>query len=198
MRILPIDPGTAGSEADAWLADGESLVLSHSAIRIRTMRLTQLEHAEHLRAVACHEFVRSLKTDIRKRQPCAAPDVLASCRGTPVEKSNLLIALLRSCGIPSRLRIYLRDDGRLHPVVEARVALRWIATDRHHTEGGTSWDGQSNAIASCATARDCGVFHGSHELKALLAARTRQPGSEPGAIRSWLASWTSRATNARA
>jgi hypothetical protein len=129
----------------AWLCDREGLGLDCAAVRIKAMQLTQLQHQDRLKAVACHDFVRALPFELSNRKAHAAPQVLSAGGGTALEKGNLFVALLRCSAIPARLRMYaLASDHlrglvggpgiALHPVVEAYVAQRWVGSDTFHLD----------------------------------------------------------------
>jgi hypothetical protein len=130
---------------DTWLCEREALGLDCAAIRIKAMQLTQLRHRDAEKAVACHDFVRAVTFELNNRRAHAAPHVLSSGAGTALEKGNLLVALMRCCGIPSRLRMYALTGDHLrglvswqtivlHPVVEALVAQRWVGADTFHLD----------------------------------------------------------------
>ena len=119
---------------------------SSGAVRIKAMQLTQLLHDERARAVKCHNFVRRIELQIRSG-PCRPVErVLVSRRATALEKTDLLIALLRSCSIEARLRIYsiqsahlrglVADPARMaiHPVLEVRLGTGWLQVDTHHLD----------------------------------------------------------------
>jgi hypothetical protein len=128
-----------------WLDDHSALGLDCAAIRIKALQLTQLQHHETQKAVACHDFVRAIPFESSHRRANAASHVLSAGGGTATEKANLLVALLRCSAIPSRLRMFALAGDHLrglassqgvvlHPVVEAFVAQRWIGTDTFHLD----------------------------------------------------------------
>jgi hypothetical protein len=108
-----------------------------------SMRLTQLRRSIPEKAQACFEFVQS----IRFRWPAfseaaTAPQVLRRGFGDSFTKGTLLIALLRACGIPARLRVatvpntlfegLLKTNYRRvpHAYVEAFIN-KWQGVDAH-------------------------------------------------------------------
>jgi len=130
---------------ESWLGDHGVLGLACAATRIKALQLTQLLHGERFKAVACHDFVRSVPLQWSARRTRGAGQVLSTGRGTAMEKADLLVALLRSSGIAARLRVYSLPADHLrgiagaqatvlHPVVEAFLANRWVGTDTFHLD----------------------------------------------------------------
>lgn len=140
-----------------WLSDPPSLRVQCSALRIKAMQLTQLLPDESLRAIACHDHVRALQLRFEIRPPRAVPDVMRSPAGTAMEKSDFLVALLRACGMPARLRVYsvrahhlrgLVDDVEtvVHPIVEVSIKRRWVAVDTHHLDVALAIGGRTKLL----------------------------------------------------
>src|SRR3954466_14528241 len=94
---------TATMTLAQWVGDSQALGLERPALRIKATQLTQLLARNEQKAVACHDFVRSLRFQPGGRACRTAPQVLSAAAGTSIEKSNLLVALLRSVGIAARL-----------------------------------------------------------------------------------------------
>jgi len=120
------------------------LEIQHPRIRLLGVRLTQLKRLPHEKALACHEHVRALPFGcLGDGTGVPALTVLARGRGDCHTKSTLLVALLRSVGIPSRLRFFTMSADFLrgiieldglsvqHCCVEMWLAERWIAVDTH-------------------------------------------------------------------
>lgn len=140
-----------------WLNDRPSIRIISAATRIKAMQLTQLLHHQHLRGVACHDFVRALKLQLVKRPARCAAEVINGGAGTALEKSNELVALLRSCAIPARLHVYAvrahhlrgltHEPGTvLHPIVEAFIGGRWVATDTYHLDMARAVGGRAKLL----------------------------------------------------
>jgi transglutaminase-like putative cysteine protease len=135
------------SESDdtkRWLANTPLLDLGHPKIRLLAARLTQLKRTPRDQAVACYEYVRRMPFGcIADSTGTGAVAVLRAGMGDCHTKSTLLLALLRSLGIPSRLRfVTLRPDflhGIIdtggqpieHGYVEAWLGGEWVATDSY-------------------------------------------------------------------
>ncbi|MBI2771986.1 MAG: transglutaminase domain-containing protein [Burkholderiales bacterium] len=137
--------GAADAQPPArWIQDTALLQHDHPKVRLLGMKLTQLKSGNRDKAVACFEYVRSLKFS------CAVDavhmpsvEVLAARMGDGFSKSTLFIALLRSVGIPARLRIvllrpsYMRGisggDGSVveHAFTEVLVDREWLGVDTY-------------------------------------------------------------------
>lgn len=127
-----------------WLLDTPLLGLNHPKIRLLAMRLTQLQPGTRQKALACFEYIRAMPFGcLPDCNSVPALTVLQRKRGDCHTKSTLFVALLRSIGIPSRLRFFtLRADflrgvidlGQLpieHCCVEVLVNEHWVAVDSH-------------------------------------------------------------------
>src|SRR6476661_2116885 len=140
-----------GAERDApgrWLASTPLLDLEDPRLAIRATSLTQLASSDRAKALAIYGFV--------KRMPYRRPfkmshrrarEVLDSGWGDGPDKATLMVALLRSVGVPARLRM-VRMDGRIMrglvdrldaiswPFVEVWLDDRWIRTDTYIFDAG--------------------------------------------------------------
>ncbi|MDB5872558.1 MAG: hypothetical protein JWQ07_2000 [Ramlibacter sp.] len=127
-----------------WLRDTPLLQLDHPKVRLLAIRLTQLRSGQREKAIACFEFVRKLAfTCPMDAVKMLSTEVLAARTGDGFSKSTLFIALLRSAGIPARLRMvllrpaYLRGisgvGGRFveHAFTEVLVQDEWLAVDSY-------------------------------------------------------------------
>lgn len=127
-----------------WLRNTPLLDIHHPRIRLLAVRLTQLQYGARDKARACFEHIRSLPFGcIGSGTGVAALAVLQHGRGDCHTKSTLLVAMLRSLEIPSRLRfVSLRPDflrGIIdlgsqpieHCCVEVLLDGQWQAIDSH-------------------------------------------------------------------
>ena len=131
-------------DATRWLANTKLLQHDHPKIRLLALKLTQLHGGAMQKSLACYRYVRNLPF------ACAANaattpsvEVLAARVGDGGTKSTLLIALLRSLGIPARARVVtlkpdiLRgfvdlDEGPVpHVFCEVLVEGEWLGVDSY-------------------------------------------------------------------
>jgi hypothetical protein len=135
-------------EPSHWLEDTEGLQCEHPAIRLMAQRLTQLHRSARGRAVACFGFVRSLPFRWPPGEEyITAPEVLKRGWGDCFAKGTLFVSLLRSVGIPARLRVAAMPseifDGLLatdqssvmHAYVEVMIGASWLGVDAHVMDG---------------------------------------------------------------
>jgi hypothetical protein len=124
---------------DEWLQDSAALDLA--AVHLQAKRLTQLLPQDRAKARACHDFVRRIRLGFASGPARTAPEVLQATQANALEKGTLLVALLRCCGIPARLRVFAVSGEHLqglhdvelttHSIVEAHVEGRWVRTDTY-------------------------------------------------------------------
>ncbi|WP_167772793.1 transglutaminase-like domain-containing protein [Ramlibacter humi] len=126
-----------------WLGATALLDLEDPRLRVRARSLTQLCKTEREKVLSVYAFVKRLPfTKPLKLQPRTARQVLDAGRGDSPDKATLLVALLRSAGIPARLHWYefngevmrglvpsLSSGGR--PAVEVWAQGRWVGTDTY-------------------------------------------------------------------
>ena len=106
-------------EETRWVVDTPLLQLEHPRIRLLAMRLAQLKRSPREQAVACFAHIRSLPFGcIADSTGTSALAVLRAGMGDCHTKSTLLIALLRSLGIPSRLRFVTLSPEFLHGIID--------------------------------------------------------------------------------
>jgi transglutaminase-like putative cysteine protease len=135
--ITTDDPGR-------WVIDTPLLQFDHPRIRLLAMRLGQLKRSPREQAVACFAHIRSLPFGcIADSTGTSALSVLRAGMGDCHTKSTLLIALLRSLGIPSRLRFVTLKPDFLHGIIdtggqpiehgytEVLLEGRWQAVDSY-------------------------------------------------------------------
>lgn len=137
-------PGEPVDDPQRWLVNTPLLDIQHPRIRLLGLRLTQLRHQAADKAMACFQHVRALPFGcLGDGTGVPALTVLQRGRGDCHTKSTLLVALLRSVGIPSRLRFFTMPSGFLqdiidleglpiqHCCVEMLLDRRWVAVDTH-------------------------------------------------------------------
>jgi hypothetical protein len=138
---------TAQIEKDSpsrWLRAGPQLDIRSTKLRTRMMALTQLLPTEREKAVAIHDYVKSLHFGcVADYSQLKATDVLKLGSGDCFSKGTLMVALLRAAGIPARLRFFslpvhflrgivdLDDASIMHAVTEVYLNERWLLTDSY-------------------------------------------------------------------
>ncbi|MCY7318851.1 MAG: transglutaminase-like domain-containing protein [Ramlibacter sp.] len=136
-------PGAALESPEHYLGTSALLDLQDSKLRLRARSLTQLCKTDREKAMALHNYVKRLTFErpfkLRLR---TAREVMKAGRGDAADKSALLVALLRLCNIPARIRfVELRGDimrglgastaPTPRPVVEIWLGTRWVRTDTY-------------------------------------------------------------------
>jgi len=123
------------------------LDLENSKLRLRAQSLTQLAQTDVQKAVLVHDFVKSLPFGcVAGFDHVSASAVLKHGRGDCHSKGTLFVALLRSAGLPARLRFVslpasflwgifdLGDSVITHAVGEVHLQGRWVQTDTYVTD----------------------------------------------------------------
>ena len=113
----------------------------------RPCAFTQLATTETQKAVCVHDFVKSLPFGcVAGFDHVPAAGVLKAGRGDCHTKGTLFVAMLRSVGIPARLRFVTLPSAFLkgiidmpqgtitHAVAEVYLDGRWIQTDTYVTD----------------------------------------------------------------
>jgi transglutaminase-like putative cysteine protease len=131
-------------DAQRWLRDTPLLQYEHPKLRVLAKKLTQLKATPRERAVACFNHIRSLPFGcIADSTGTSSLAVLRAGMGDCHTKGTLLVALLRSLAIPSRLRFVTLKPDFLHgildtggePIEHAYVEVLledcWLAVDSH-------------------------------------------------------------------
>jgi hypothetical protein len=126
-----------------WLGTTPLLDLDDSKLRLKARSLVQLCRTERDKALAIYRFVKQLPYTKRiKLTYPTARDVLKSRGGDGDDKVTLLIALMRSAGIPARVR-YMEMRGEMlrglipgntpaaRPLAEFWLGGRWVRTDTY-------------------------------------------------------------------
>ena len=131
------------SSPDLWLGTTPILDLGDDRLRLRARTLTQLRASPLEQAIAIYGYVKALRFFVPTHLTAAtAREVLDDKGGSWYGKSTLLIALLRLCHIPARLRmvrlgpqhwrgLVITTKPVNHPMVEIWLGDRWQRTDTH-------------------------------------------------------------------
>jgi hypothetical protein len=141
-----------GAEADAprlWLGSTPLLDLDDPKLRLRVHSLTQLCKNDREKAVSLYRFVKRLPVakPFRMRLPTAR-QVLDAGRGDARSKATLAVAMLRTAGIPARIRwITLRGEVLRglttampevnRPLLEVWLEGAWQQTDTYIYDADT-------------------------------------------------------------
>ncbi len=127
-----------------WLRGTRQLDVMAPKLRTKTLSLTQLLHTEREKAVALHDFVKSLPFGcVADYADMTAESVLKLGYGDCFTKGMLLVAMLRCAEVPARLRFaslpvhFLRgiiepeESTIMHAMAEVLIENRWIVTDSY-------------------------------------------------------------------
>jgi hypothetical protein len=125
-----------------WLHSTPLLDLDDSKLRLKARSLVQLRRTDRDKALAIYSFVKRLPYAKRvKLHYPTAREVLEARAGDGDDKATLLIALMRSVGIPARVR-YMEMRGEMlrglipgttpaaRPLAEIWLG-RWVRTDTY-------------------------------------------------------------------
>jgi Transglutaminase-like superfamily len=131
-------------ERATWLRETLQLDTSSSNVRILASKLTQLLRSDRSKALALHDYVKSLPFACNPDFLHAkASDVIRLGRGDCHTKGLLFVALLRAVKVPARLRFVnlprgflngLLDTGAqsmTHAIAEVHLDNRWLQTDTY-------------------------------------------------------------------
>lgn len=146
MSHLTLPDGSRNDSTEApgqYLGSSVLLDLQDSRLRLRARSLTQLCKTDRERAMAVHNYVKKLpfKRPFKLRLRTAR-EVMDAGEGDATDKSTLLIALLRRCRIPARIR-YVELSGEIlrgltsmmatvpRPVIEIWLHSGWVRTDAY-------------------------------------------------------------------
>ncbi len=127
-----------------WLRATRQLDVMAPKLRAKTLVLTRLLDTEREKAVALHNFVRTLPfACIADYSGLTAEGVLNLGQGDCFSKGMLFVAMLRCAGVPARLRFvslpvhFLRgiiepeESTIMHAMAEVLIENRWIVTDSY-------------------------------------------------------------------
>lgn len=131
-------------ERASWLRETLQLDTSSPNVRILTSKLTQLLRSDRSKALALHDYVKSLPFACNPDFLHAkASDVIRLGRGDCHTKGLLFVALLRAVKVPARLRFVNLPQGFLdgllstgaqtmtHAIAEVHLDNRWLQTDTY-------------------------------------------------------------------
>jgi transglutaminase-like putative cysteine protease len=142
------DESAAADSPSQYLGSSALLTLQDSRLRLRAHSITQLCKTDRERAMALYNYVkklpfqRSFKFRLR-----TAREVMDAGGGDATDRSTLLVALLRRCRIPARIR-FVELNGEIlrgltsriatvpRPVVEIWLHSRWVRTDTYIFDAG--------------------------------------------------------------
>jgi hypothetical protein len=129
---------------DRWVRGTTPLQLGHPQLRIQVAKLTQLRPTVRDKAVACFEFVRAIPfRAVPDPGAVSSCDVLRVGSGDAHTKGLLFVAMLRSLGIPARLRavslrpsvleglIHIEGHFIVHVMTEVYLDGRWLSVDAY-------------------------------------------------------------------
>ena len=126
-----------------WLGPSSLLDLEDPKLRLRVHALTQLCKTEREKALAVYGFVKRMPlARLFKLRVSTARQVLDAGRGDAADKATLLVAMLRTAGLPARLRWVALHGEMLRglatgmrsaqrPLVEVWLNGRWARTDTY-------------------------------------------------------------------
>ncbi|WP_395058584.1 transglutaminase-like domain-containing protein [Polaromonas sp.] len=130
-----------------WVTPTRLLDLDDPKLRIQSMRVTQLATTETQKAVLIHDYVKALPFGcVAGFDHVPAAAVLKAGRGDCHTKGTLFVAMLRSVGVPARLRFVTLSSAFLkgiidvpqgsitHAVGEVFLDGRWLQTDTYVTD----------------------------------------------------------------
>ena len=130
-----------------WLGATRLLDLEDSKLRLRVLRITQLAQTDTQKAVLIHDYVKSLPFGcVVGFDHISASRVLRNGKGDCHTKGTLFVAMLRSAGIPARLRFVTLPGDFLHGIIdlgqstithavgEVYLQSRWLQTDTYVTD----------------------------------------------------------------
>ena len=128
----------------AWQGNSRLLDLDDSKLRLRAMRITQLATSDVQKAIRVHDFIKTLPFGcLAASGHVGAAAVLKRGQGDCHTKGTLFVALLRSSGVPARLRfvslsgaflrgiIDLKGTSITHAIGEVYLAGQWVQSDTY-------------------------------------------------------------------
>ena len=130
-----------------WMVATHLLDLDDPKLRIQALRITQLAITETQKAILIHDYVKAMPFGcVAGFDHVPAAAVLKAGRGDCHTKGTLFVALLRSVGVPARLRfvtlpsgflkgiIDIQQDTITHAIGEVYLDGRWLQTDTYVTD----------------------------------------------------------------
>jgi hypothetical protein len=130
-----------------WLRGTRQLDVMNTGLRARVKSLTQLLYTDREKAVAIHDYVKSLPfACVPDYASLMASDILKLGHGDCSSKGMLFVAMLRVAKIPARLHFvslpthFLRgivpveDATLMHAMAEVRIEGNWWVVDSYVTD----------------------------------------------------------------
>lgn len=127
-----------------WIGPTRLLDLDDPKLRIQAMRIAQLATGNTQKAILIHDHIKSLPFGcVAGFDHVPAAAVLKAGRGDCHTKGTLFVAMLRSVGVPARLRFVTLSSAFLrgiidvtqstvtHAIGEVYLDGRWIQTDTY-------------------------------------------------------------------
>jgi hypothetical protein len=137
----------ANDQPGDWTGSTRLLDLDDPKLRIQALRITQLATSQAQKAVLVHDFVKSIPFGcVAGFNHVAAGAVLRAGHGDCHTKGTLFVAMLRSAGVPARMRFVTLSSAFLkgiidvprgsitHAIAEAYLDGRWLQTDTYVTD----------------------------------------------------------------
>jgi Transglutaminase-like superfamily len=131
----------------SWTGSTRLLDLDDPKLRIQALRITQLASSHAQKAVLLHDFIKSMPFGcVAGFDHVPAGAVLRAGRGDCHTKGTLFVAMLRSAGVPARLRFVTLSSAFLkgiidvpqgsitHAIAEVYLDGRWLQTDTYVTD----------------------------------------------------------------
>lgn len=120
-----------GDNPTRWLRETAQLDIRSTTVRIMAKRITQLVSGERAKAVAVHDYVKSLPFACHGDYfNFRASDVIKRGAGDCYTKGVLFVALLRAVRIPARLRFAtLRTDFLRGVVDTTQPTITYVLTE---------------------------------------------------------------------
>ncbi|MDP1943026.1 transglutaminase family protein [Rhodoferax sp.] len=120
-----------------WLRPTRLLDLDDPKLRIQAMRITQLATTDVQKAVCVHDFIKAMPFGcVAGFDHVTAASVLRAGRGDCHTKGTLLVAMLRSVGVPARLRFVSLPSTFLKGIIDAPHSTTTHAVGEVYLDGG--------------------------------------------------------------
>jgi transglutaminase-like putative cysteine protease len=184
-----------GESPTRWLRETAQLDRRSSTVRIMAKRVTQLVSGERAKAVAIHDYVKSLPfACVGDFLYTRASDVIKLGMGDCHTKAVLFVALLRAIRIPARMRFVslpagfmrgLLDLGQptvTHAIAEVMLAGRWYQTDTYVMDAALSREARE-LLRTENTLTGYGIHaQGDQDWNAFDDAHTHYTSADPSSL----------------
>lgn len=140
-----------GDKPSRWLSETAQLDIRSTTVRILAKRITQLVSGERAKAVAIHDFIKTMPFVLQADSTgLRASDVIKQGVGDCHTKGILFVALVRAVHIPARLRFVTLRSGFLrglidnrqptvtHAIGEVLLDGQWYQTDTYVVDAALS------------------------------------------------------------